>query len=104
MVEANEGIAEIDAAKWVKDDTGTLNLFVHDRDGKRILAWMRPRPPCCDRGHVQVDIDGVHGMDWADSFPRYFFSVAEADQHTRTFLKWRLLWKERTHPPTFEAP
>ena len=42
-------------------------------------------------------------LDDADSFPRFFFSFREADEHTRTFLKWRL-WKERTHPHMLEVP
>ena len=99
MTEA-EGVAEIEAARWEKDDVGCLNLIVHDSNGHKVLAWLTMRPHYCDRGHMQLSIEGIHDLDVADSFPRYFFSFAEADTHTRTFLKWRL-WKVRTHPHEF---
>lgn len=41
--------------------------------------------------------DACLDIDWADSFPRYFYSFEEADQHTRSFLKWRI-WKHRDTP------
>lgn len=91
-----EGIREIDGAPWSKDDPASLDLRVHDAKNRVVHAWLLMRPPYCDRGHITLDIDGPVRLDWADSFPRYFFSFEEADAHTRAFLKWRL-WKERTH-------
>jgi hypothetical protein len=67
-----------------------------------VHAWLALRPVYCDRGHIQLCIDGPLYLDHADSFPRYFFSFEEADAHTRTFLKWRL-WKERSFPHVLEA-
>jgi hypothetical protein len=55
-----------------------------------------------DRGHIQLMIQGIHDLDDADSFPRYFFSFKEADAHTRAFLKWRL-WKKRAFPHTLDV-
>jgi hypothetical protein len=66
-----------------------------------VHAFLTLRPAYCDRGHIQLLIEGID-LDGADSFPRFFFSFREADEHTRTFLKWRL-WKERTHPHKLEA-
>jgi hypothetical protein len=88
-----EGLREIDGAPWANGD-GCLEMRVHDANGHEILAWLAMRQPYCDRGHIQLNIDGPLGLDDADRFPRYFFSFAEADAHTRDFLKWRL-WRER---------
>lgn len=103
-MKVEEGIAEIEAAQWVKDDSNTMNLMVHDQAGDGVLCWLALRPPYCDRGHIQLNVEGPLslGIDGADGFPRYFFSFREADAHTRTFLKWRL-WKERTHPHRLEV-
>jgi hypothetical protein len=92
----DEGIRQIDTAEWLKDEYNTLHLKVEDQHGRPITAWLTLRPYYCDRGHIQLLIDGPLGLDAADSFPRYFFSFAEADMHTRTFLRWRM-WKERLH-------
>ena len=46
--------------------------------------------------------DGPIDLDHTDSFPRFFFSSREADEHTRTFLKWRHR-KARTFPHALEA-
>lgn len=90
------GLRQIDLSKWEEDETGTLNLYVTDVRGNIVHCWMILRPAYCDRGHVQLNIDGHLGLDGMDCFPRYFFSPEEADQHCRTFLKWRL-WKYRIH-------
>jgi len=96
-VTRDEGIRQIDDAQWEPDEVHCLNLHVTDQKGRPVHAWLSLRPHYCDRGHVQLLIDGHLELDYADSFPRYFFSFNEADEHTRTFLKWRI-WKERTHP------
>lgn len=97
----NSGIKEIEDARWVKDDYGCLNLLVHDADGKPVHAWLALRPSHCDRGHIQLCIKGIEDLDAYDSFPRFFFCFAEADAHTRTFLKWRL-YKHRVYPHQLE--
>lgn len=99
-----DGIKEIDAAQWIKSVAAfdCLDLIVHDEADRKIYVWMQLRPPYCDRGHVQVNIEGVRDLDDADMFPRYFFSFEEADKHMRAFLKWRL-WKYRTHPHTLDG-
>lgn len=96
------GVEEINSAEWIKDQYGWLNLKVHDKDGNPIECALSLRPPYCDRGHIQLIIDGPLNLDGADSFPRFFFNFEEADRHTRTFLKWRL-WKHRENPHTLEA-
>ena len=96
------GVAEIDDAKWEKDQYGWLHLLVHDSDGGEVHSYLSLRPNYCDRGHIQLQIDGNLNLDGADSFPRFFFSFREADEHTRTFLKWRL-WKHRIHPHVLEV-
>lgn len=71
-------------------------MRVRDAENSVVVAWLQIRPAYCDRGHIQLNIDGPLQLDSADSFPRYFFSFIEADAHTRAFLKWRL-WRERTY-------
>lgn len=56
-----------------------------------MVAWMTKRPHYCDRGHYSVDCN-LPGIDWADSFPRYFMSREVAISETEAFLKWRL-WR-----------
>ena len=102
MITREEGLKLIETAPWLKDEYGSLNLSVHTQRGEQIHAWLSLRPVYCDRGHIQLCIEGPLNLDAADSFPRFFFSFKEADEHTRTFLKWRL-WKERTHPHKLEA-
>ncbi len=97
------GIKQIDNAKWEKDKYGNLNLYITQSKGTKIHCWLSLRPIYCDRGHIQLNIDGSYlCLDNADSFPRFFFSFEEADKHTRTFLKWRL-WKHRSHPHKLEV-
>jgi hypothetical protein len=93
-----DGIRQIDNAQWQHDDPATLDLWVNDSEGHAVHCWLTMRPVYCDRGHIQLNIDGALSLnlDRQDSFPRFFFSFEEADAHTRTFLKWRL-WRERTH-------
>ena len=98
-----EGLKQIDDTKWSKDDHGCLNLHVTAEDGSDVHCWLHLRPVYCDRGHIGFNINSGLGIDSADSFPRWFFSVEEADTHVRTFLKWRI-WKHRIHPHTLEVP
>jgi hypothetical protein len=100
---AQEGIKEIDTAEWVKDEWDYLLLTVHDANGRDVVAMLSLRPHYCDRGHIQLNIEGHLDLDSADSFPRFFFSFEEANLHVRTFLKWRL-WKHRTHAHKLEVP
>jgi hypothetical protein len=87
------GLAEIDNAEWVFDNEFfVFNLHVLDKDQNDVHCWIVRRPAYCDRGHLQLNIDGPLGLDEQDRFPRYFFTFDEADKHTRNFLKWRL-WK-----------
>lgn len=96
------GLKEIESAKWSKDDHGCLKLVVHDSLNQKVTSFLVLRPPYCDRGHIHLLMEGNLDLDHSDSFPRYFFSFAEADHHVRTFLKWRL-WKERTYAHGFEG-
>lgn len=90
------GIRQIDEANWDRDEYGTLFLrTICDKEGRKVEPWMSIRPVYCDRGHMQVHIDGNLNLDEADGFPRFFFSFDEADKHTRTFLMWRL-WQVRS--------
>ena len=107
-MDRQEGIRQIDEAQWKDDHDGCLGLHVSTSEGLPVHAWLTLRPVYCDRGHIQLNIDGPLDLDRADSFPRYFFSFNEADWHTRTFLKWRL-WQKRMTPDAalrdmFETP
>lgn len=96
-----EGLRQIEEANWTPDKFGCVNLRVHDQDGRNVHCWLSLRPEYCDRGHIQLNIDGHLDLNGNDSFPRFFFNFKEADHHTRTFLKWRI-WKERTYPHELE--
>lgn len=91
-----EGLKEIDQAEWVKDEWGCFNLYVTDAKEQKVHCWLSLRPVYCDRGHIQLNIDGCLYLDDSDSFPRFFFNFEEADKHTRLFLKWRL-WNHRIY-------
>ncbi len=100
-----KGLKQINKAKWVRDDRfGFLDLHVTHEKGTDVHCNLSLRPFDCDRGHIRLLIDANYlYLDYADSFPRYFFSFEEADKHTREFLKWRL-WKHRSHPHTLITP
>ncbi len=94
-----QGLKEIDQAEWQKDEYGCFNLYITHPDypyGEKIRCCLSLRPTYCDRGHIQLNIEGPFVLDRADSFPRFFFSFDEADKHTRLFLKWRL-WQHRVY-------
>lgn len=97
-----DGLAEINGAEWIEDQFKALNLFVHTENNVPIHCWLSLRPHYCDRGHIQLNIDGPLELDGHDGFPRFFFSFEEADHHCRTFLKWRI-WRERTYPHVLRA-
>ena len=98
-MEQKDGLKEIDEAEWIPHpEFHCWDMKVHDSMGRPIKCNLSVRPAYCDRGHLQLLIDGHLNIDWADSFPRYFFSMEEATHHTKVFLKWRL-WKYRTYPP-----
>ena len=91
--EALKGLKEINNAKWVKEDNyGIQRLTVHNKEGTAINCYLTPRPYYCDRGHIDLKVFGPLELDEQDCFPRYFFSMQEADRHARDFLRWRL-WK-----------
>lgn len=91
------GIKEIDDAEWLQDKYGHLNLLIKDPNGGIIRSYLSLRPEYCDRGHIQLGIDGLKDLDRMDSFPRFFFNTEEAKRHTKLFLKWRV-WKHREYP------
>lgn len=97
-----EGLLEIQAATWVKDEYGYLHLTVHDSNGRPVTLSLHLRPHYCDRGHIQMNIEESSlYIDTADAFPRFFFSFEEANTHARLFLKWRI-WQYRVHPHKLE--
>lgn len=96
-----DGLKEIIETKWIKDNYSCLNLFVTDSKNRSIHCFLNLRPSYCDRGHIQLNIDGDLDIDGADSFPRFFFNFKEADLHVRTFLMWRL-WKHRVYEHKLE--
>lgn len=98
-MDKQDGLKQIDDAEWYLCPHGTLNLYVKNAEGYPVHAWLSLRPRYCDRGHIQLNIEGPLKLDHADSFPRFFFSVVEAKCHTKDFLRWRL-WKHTAirHP------
>lgn len=96
-ISKEEGLKEIDEAVWVEDKYKCLNLLIKHPESGIIHAYLSLRPKYCDRGHIQLNIEGIRDLDEADSFPRFFFSTEEAQKHTKTFLRWRL-WKYRDYP------
>jgi hypothetical protein len=102
-MDSKKGIAEIETAEWERDEFGCLNMYVHTHNDARVHAFLTLRPRYCDRGHIQLNIEGPLDLDESDSFPRFFFSFKEADEHTRLFLLWRL-WTKRVHKHKLELP
>lgn len=97
-----EGLKQIDNAKWIKEKYGGLDLRVTHPKGGNVDCNLSLRQQYCDRGHIQLLINSSHlYIDYADFFPRYFFSFKEADHHVRVFLKWRL-WEYRTYAHTLD--
>ena len=86
----NQALRLIDEACWTEDEFGCLNIYVSTLNGEMVHCYLTERPPYCDRGHIQLNIDGDVSLDQQDMFPRYFFTYQEADVHCRAFLRWRL--------------
>lgn len=70
---------------WERDTYGCW-IF---RLGKA-WVWIQARPAYCDRGHYQANVEGVGGIDYADSFPRYFMDLDRAKAEMQEWLAWRL--------------
>jgi hypothetical protein len=53
--------------------------------------WFQKRPYYCDRGRwvINVDGSGVEGPDYAEGFPRYFFSLARAVDEMEEWINAR---------------
>lgn len=102
-IDQKTGVHIIDRAEWARDSWGCLILSVRNNRDLPVYATLSLRQPYCDRGHIQLLISGITDLDYADSFPRFFFSFGEADHHTRTFLKWRL-FAYRVYPHALELP
>ena len=89
------GLKEIEAAKWEKnEELNYWEIKVKDALDRDCRVSIEPRPRYCDRGHYMLKVDGFLDIDYADLFPRYFFSFVEASRHAKAFLKWRI-WKVR---------
>jgi hypothetical protein len=57
------------------------------------LITISPRPFYCDRGRYQFWIDGKINqtkidIDWADGFPRYFFSLQRAIDEIHEWIEF----------------
>lgn len=82
----------IEEAVWELDEYGVWN-FHHNG----VHAFIQKRPGYCDRGHYSFNVDGIPYMDGADSFPRYYMTLANAVQEATMWLNWRL-YKSHVHP------
>lgn len=96
-MEKVEGIKQILNQRWWVDEYNTWNLVVKDKNNRDVKCYVSLRPNYCDRGHIQLIIVGPLNLDHADTFPRYFFSAMEVNNHVRLFLLWRL-WEVRNYP------
>lgn len=80
----------IERAEWRKDPgyDGLLNYYIDSV----LLAWINPRPPYCDRGHYQAQIEFSpdNPMDAADGMPCYYMRLDTAKQEIRDKLLWRV--------------
>lgn len=81
------------------DYRGLIELY---DDAGRMLAWISERPPYCDRGHFQANVECVPNLDSQDGWPRYYMHLDVAQRETTDFLRWRLL-RERTPPREAEV-
>jgi hypothetical protein len=75
---------------WTLDEFNTLNLRFPGPFGE-VHAFIDLRNNYCDRGHFRFGIShGVPSLDAADSFPRYYMSLAAALEEAEKWLLWRL--------------
>lgn len=98
------GIKEIVETDWERID-GPIEhhyqIMFHDEQDRENYFFLDKRPPYCDRGHYYLRHDTYLHIDYQDGFPRYFFSLYEADMHVRRFALWRI-WKHRTVREEFD--
>ena len=66
-----------------------------DLDIKHVRSWVAARPPYCDRGRFMWQVEPVSNeyltIDWADGFPRYYFTVEAAELEIGAWLSARSL-------------
>jgi hypothetical protein len=75
---------------WTQDDYDCFNLYI-EHDGHRLHLFVQARPAYCDRGHYSFNIDGPGlNLDGADSFPRYYMTLARALREATEWIVWRL--------------
>lgn len=82
---------------WRKNAEYRGVIELYDDATGRMLAWIGQRPPYCDRGHFQANVECVPDLDSQDGWPRYYMHLEVARRETVDFLRWRLL-KERASP------
>ena len=75
---------------WQWRENTAFNGLMELYEGDRMLAWIQKRPNYCDRGHWQLNVEGVTDLDDADRFPRYYMRLEVAKAETIAFLAWRL--------------
>lgn len=66
----------------------------YELKGRNCTIYLEPRPAYCDRGHWWAKIDSRPPLyiDFADGWPRYYFSSARAARELEDWLKWRGEW------------
>ncbi len=84
---------------WHVDGSGCLAIHLLTPTGERVHAWIARRPVYCDRGHWQFMVEGLHDIDGADSFPRYFVDLNAAVEEAERFLRWRI-WRASNYNNT----
>lgn len=81
---------------WHIDDSGCLSMHLVTPKGERVHAWINRRPHYCDRGHWEFNLMGLHDIDGADRFPRYYVDLETAVKEAEAFLRWRI-WQVSKH-------
>lgn len=81
--------AELETAQWTERATHGVLEYWLAMDG-RAVATIVQRNRYCDRGHWQLYVDGIPGLDFQDGFPRYYMRLKTAQDEAHAFLLWRL--------------
>lgn len=82
-------------SKWVWEEHKIHYLLCHKVEAVEVTVDITPRPPYCDRGKWECHImdagfpTNPKPVDFADRFPRLFFSLERAKAEMEDWLNVR---------------
>lgn len=82
-------------SKWVWEEFKVYSLECHRLQAVEVEIDITPRPPYCDRGRWECHVQDAgfptnsNPVDFADMFPRLFFSLDRAKAEMEDWLDAR---------------